>query len=234
MAGEINTMIFNKRTVLFKDRTVAGKRLAEELSDYANRSDVVVLALPRGGVPVAYEVAKALNAPLDVFLVRKLGVPGQEELAMGAIASGGVRVLNRGVVRSNQLFEAAIHQVTVREQRKLEQAEQIYRDDRPVPDVKDKTVLLIDDGMATGATLRAAVTALRQQHPAHVVVAVPVAPADVCQDLGTMVDTIVCAETPNPFDSVGLWYDNFSQVSDETVRELLQRAELHDKNSSNS
>jgi putative phosphoribosyl transferase len=217
-------MVFNNRTILFKDRTTAGQRLARELMDYANRQDVIVLALPRGGVPVAFEVAQALNAPLDVFLVRKLGVPGHEELAMGAIASGGIRVLNRGVVRSNQLFEAAIHQVTVREQRKLEQAEHLYRDDRPASAVKDKTIILVDDGMATGATLRAAITALQKQNPAHIIAAVPVAPAEVCQDISTMIDDVVCAETPEPFESVGLWYDNFSQVPDETVRELLRQA----------
>lgn len=217
-------MVSNNRTILFKDRTTAGQRLAKELADYANRQDVIVLALPRGGVPVAFEVAQALNAPLDVFLVRKLGVPGHEELAMGAIASGGVRVLNRGVVRSNQLFEAAIHQVTVREQRKLEQSEHLYRDDRPASAVKDKTIILVDDGMATGATLRAAITALQQQNPAHIIAAVPVAPAEVCQDISTMIDDVICAETPEPFESVGLWYDNFSQVPDETVRELLRQA----------
>jgi putative phosphoribosyl transferase len=217
-------VVYNNRTVLFQDRTTAGQRLAKDLAEYANRQDVIVLALPRGGVPVAFEIAQALNVPLDVFLVRKLGVPGHEELAMGAIASGGVRVLNRGVVRSNQLFEAAIHQVTVREQRKLEQAEHLYRDERPASTLKDKTIILVDDGMATGATLRAAITALQQQNPAHIIVAVPVAPAEVCEEVGTMVDKAICAETPDPFDSVGLWYGNFSQVSDETVRELLRQA----------
>ncbi len=210
--------------MLFKDRRAAGQVLAEELAAYANRPDALVLALPRGGVPVAFEVAKALNAPLDVFLVRKLGVPGQEELAMGAIASGGVRVLNEDVVRSLNLSEATIDQVAAKEQQELERRERLYRDDRPAPDVRDRTVILVDDGLATGATMRAAVTALRQQQPARIVVAVPISSPETCHDFENEVDEIICAQTPQPFYSVGLWYNNFSQTTDEEVRDLLKQA----------
>jgi len=210
--------------MLFKDRAAAGQRLAEELKAYANRPDVIVLGLPRGGIPVAYEVARALNVPLDVFLVRKLGVPGQEELAMGAIASGGVRVLNRGVLRARQLFDAVVHKVTVREQRELERREQAYRGDRPAPNLHNRTVLLVDDGLATGATMRAAVTALKLHDPARIVVAVPVASPETCDRFKSEVDDIVCAETPHPFSGVGQWYGDFSQTSDAEVQDLLKRA----------
>jgi putative phosphoribosyl transferase len=210
--------------MLYKDRTAAGQRLAAELATYANRPDVLILALPRGGVPVAYEVASSLKAPLDVFLVRKLGVPGQEELAMGAIASGGMRVLNEQIVRSLNLSETAIDQVAEQEQQELERRERLYRDDRPAPDLHERTVILVDDGLATGATMRAAVRALRQQQPARLVVAVPVSSPETCHEFEAEVDDIVCAETPRPFYSVGLWYDNFSQTTDEEVRDLLKRA----------
>ena len=211
--------------MLYKDRTAAGQKLAEQLSTYANRRDVLVLGLPRGGVPVAFEVAKALNAPLDVFIVRKLGVPGQEELAMGAIASGGVRVLNRDIVRTHHLFEAAIHQVTVREQRELERRERLYRDDRPTPDLTGRTVILVDDGLATGASMRAAIMALRQHQPGRIVVAVPVSSPETRQEFEGEVDEIICVVTPSPFYGVGLWYDNFPQTTDEEVRDLLKRSE---------
>lgn len=210
--------------MLFKDRTAAGQVLAKELAAYANRSDVLILALPRGGVPVAFEVAKALNAPLDVFLVRKLGVPGQEELAMGALASGGVRVLNDEVVAGLGLSETIINKVAEKEQQELERRERLYRDDRPAPDLHGRTVILVDDGIATGATMRAALRALRQQQPARLVVGVPVSSPETCQEFQTEVDDIVCARTPRPFHSVGLWYDDFSQTTDDEVRDLLHRA----------
>lgn len=210
--------------MIFRDRADAGRRLAAELTDYADRPDVLVLALPRGGVPVAYEVAKALRAPLDVFLVRKLGVPGHEELAMGAIASGGVRVLNEDVVRYSRISGNMIDRVTEREQRELERRERAYRDDRPAPEVSGRTVILIDDGLATGSTMRAAAAALRAKQPAQLVVAVPVAAPETCDEFRSEVDAIVCAVTPEPFRGVGLWYDDFSQTTDEEVRDLLARA----------
>lgn len=210
--------------MIFKDRTAAGQLLAIKLGAYANRPDVLILALPRGGVPVAFEVAKALNTPLDVFLVRKLGVPGQEELAMGAIASGGVRVLNNDVVQELGISEAAINQVAAKEHQELERREHLYRDDRPAPDVHGRTVILVDDGLATGATMRAAIVALRQQQPAQIVVGVPVSSPETCRAIATMVDDMVCAETPRPFYSVGYWYDNFSQTTDEEVHDLLKQA----------
>lgn len=210
--------------MIFKDRTAAGKLLAQKLQAYANQPDVVVLALPRGGVPVAFEVAKALNAPLDVFVVRKLGVPGHEELAMGAIASGGVRVLNDEVVRSLDLSSAAIDQVAAIEQQELERREHLYRDRRPAPDLHGRTVILVDDGLATGATMRAAIMAVRQQQPTRIVVAVPVSSSETYHDLKAMVDEILCVQTPHPFHAVGFWYDNFSQTTDEEVRDLLKQA----------
>ncbi|MEW6497146.1 MAG: phosphoribosyltransferase [Cyanobacteriota bacterium] len=215
--------------MLFKNRKAAGQVLAKELTTYANRPDVVVLALPRGGVPVAFEVAKALNAPLDVFVVRKLGVPGQEELAMGAIASGGVRVLNKDVVEPRHLSEETINQVAAKEQQELERRERLYRDDRPAPDLQGRTVILIDDGLATGATMRAAVKALRQQQPAQIVIGVPISSPDTCHEFEDEVDKIVCAMTPRPFYSVGLWYDDFSQTTDEEVRDLLKQATTSEK-----
>lgn len=208
----------------FRDRTTAGQQLAKELTAYANRPNVVVLGLPRGGVPVAFEVAKALNAPLNVFVVRKLGVPGQEELAMGAIASGGVRVLNEDVVQSLHISEAIIDQVAAKEQQELERREYLYRDNCPTPDVREHTVILVDDGLATGATMRAALRSLRQYQPTRIVVAVPISSSETCREFEAEVDEIICAETPCPFHSVSFWYDNFSQTTDEEVRDLLKRS----------
>ncbi len=205
----------------YHDRAQAGRVLASMLTPYANRRDVLVLALPRGGVPVAYEVAKALHVPLDVFLVRKLGVPGHEELAMGAIAMGGVRVINEDVVRTLYMPPQVLDTVAFREERELERRERLYRDDRPLPVVRDKTVILIDDGLATGATMRAAVQALRVQAPAKIVVAVPVAAYTTYRQLSTQVDEIICPQTPEVFYGVGWWYEDFSQTSDQQVRELL-------------
>jgi putative phosphoribosyl transferase len=209
---------------VFRDRTEAGRVLAEQLSAYADRPDVIVLALPRGGVPVGYEVAQGLHAPLDVFLVRKLGVPGHEELAMGAVATGGVRVLNEQVVRALHIPEQVIDAVARWELEELARRERLYRGDRPPPDVHGRTVILVDDGLATGATMLAAVRALRQQHPARIVVAVPIASRDTCELLRDEVDDVICAATPDPFYAVGLWYENFEQLTDEEVRELLARA----------
>jgi predicted phosphoribosyltransferase len=210
--------------MIFRDRFEAGRVLAERLSAYADRPDVVVLALPRGGVPVAYEVAKALHASLDVFLVRKLGVPGREELAMGAIASGGVYVLNEEAVQALGIPDEVIQQVALEEQRELERRERVYRGDRPHPDVRGKIVILVDDGLATGSTMRAAVAALRRQGPAKILVAVPVGSPETCSELQAVADEAICARTPEPFYAVGLWYEDFSQTTDEEVRELLQRA----------
>ncbi len=209
--------------MIFRDRVDAGQKLAEKLTEYARRDDVLILALPRGGVPVAFEVAERLNAPMDVFLVRKLGVPGQEELAMGAIASGGVRVLNERTVDYLNIPEEVIDRVAAKEQRELERREKTYRDDLPAPDVKGKTVILIDDGLATGATMRAAAIALKQMNPTKIVVAVPVASDETCREFQQEVDAVVCAITPEPFYGVGLWYDDFSQTTDEEVSELLQK-----------
>jgi len=197
--------------------------LAARMPEYAGRSDVLVLALPRGGVPVAFEVARALRAPLDVFLVRKLGVPGQEELAMGAIASGGVRVVNEAVVRHLDIAPEVLDAVAAREQEELERRERAYRDERPAPDVRGRTVILVDDGLATGSTMRAAALALRQKGPARVVVAVPVASREACEEFRGEVDDVVCAATPEPFMGVGRWYEDFSQTTDEEVRSLLAR-----------
>jgi len=210
--------------MIFLDRADAGRKLAAQLTRYADRPDVLVLALPRGGVPVAYEVAKELNAPLDVFLVRKLGVPGHEELAMGAIASGGVRVLNEDVINYLRIPDYVIDAVAAREQRELERRQRAYRDDRPPPDVKDRVVILIDDGLATGSSMRAAAASLRLQKPRRIVVAVPVSSPETCEEFRSEVDEIVCAVTPERFQGVGLWYEDFSQTTDEEVRELLKRA----------
>jgi predicted phosphoribosyltransferase len=208
----------------FRDRAQAGRVLAEHLVAYANRPDVLVLALPRGGVPVAYEVARALGAPLDLFLVRKLGVPGHEELAMGAIASGGMRVINWDVVQALGIPEYVIDDVVAEEQHELARREQEYRGNRPPPDVRGRTAILIDDGLATGSSMRAAVRALRQQGPARLIVAVPTAARETCDAFEPEVDEIICAITPEPFYAVGLWYENFSQTGDEEVRALLESA----------
>jgi putative phosphoribosyl transferase len=208
----------------FRDRTEAGRRLAEKLARYAGLPDSIVLALPRGGVPVAYQVAMALNAPLDAYLVRKLGVPGHEELAMGAIATGGVRVLVPEVIREAGVPEHVVERVTQQELRELERRERAFRGDRPPPEVQGRTVILVDDGLATGATMRAAVTALKQQRPGRIVVAVPTAAPQTCESLRHEVDEVVCAIMPEPFYAVGLWYDDFAQTTDDEVRALLERA----------
>jgi predicted phosphoribosyltransferase len=205
----------------FADRHDAGRRLAEQLSRYAGRDDVVVLGLPRGGVPVAYEVARALKAPLDVFLVRKLGVPGHEELAMGAIASGGVRVLNDDVLTATRVPPEAVDSVAARELERLQDQERAYRGDRRPLDVRDRVAILVDDGLATGASMRAAIEALRDRSAGSIVVAVPTAPAETCEALKQEVAEVVCAQTPEPFMAVGLWYRNFAPVTDREVAELL-------------
>jgi predicted phosphoribosyltransferase len=208
----------------FANRTEAGRLLVEKLVKYAGRDDVIVLGLPRGGVPVAFEVAQRLGAPLDVFIVRKLGVPGFEELAAGAIASGGVRVLNEDVMRSIPHADEAIDAVTIRETAELERREQIYREGRPAPQLRDRIVILVDDGLATGATMRAAIEALRQSGAAKIVVAVPVGPQDTCRELEEEADETICLSTPEFFQAVGQYYEDFSQTSDEDVRELLSHA----------
>src|SRR5438105_13310486 len=211
-------------TGLFRDRYEAGRMLAEHLSSYAGRNDLIVLALPRGGVPVGYEVARALNAPLDVFLVRKLGVPGHEELAMGAIATGGVRVLNQRVLREAAIPPSEVEAVAAAEERELARREREYRGDRLPPEIRGKTAILVDDGLATGASMHAAVQALRLQGPRRLVVAVPVAAPETCNAFRAEVDDVVCAVTPESFFAVGLWYEDFSQTTDDEVRDLLARA----------
>jgi predicted phosphoribosyltransferase len=206
----------------FENRREAGQVLADQLREYADKPDVIVLALPRGGVPIAYEVAQALHAPLDIWVVRKLGVPGHEELAMGATASGGVRVLNHDIVREFDISREVIDAVTREEQREIERRELAYRANLPKPFIEGKIVLLVDDGLATGATMRAALESLRQRNPAKVVVAVPAADPEVCAEFRAEADAVICAITPQPFRAVGYWYRDFSQTSDEEVRDLLQ------------
>jgi len=206
------------------NRTEAGRALGAALASYRQRGDLLVLALPRGGVPVACEIARALDAPLDILVVRKLGTPGQEELAMGAIASGGLRVLNHDVIRARDIGEWVIENAVAREQRELERRESAYRGDRPRPPVEGKCVIVVDDGLATGATMRAAVAALRLQKPARIVVAVPVAPAETVRMLQAEADEVVCLKTPEEFWAIGQWYVDFPQVSDEEVRGLLAAA----------
>jgi predicted phosphoribosyltransferase len=210
-------------TMLFRDRLDAGQALAERLAAYRDRPDVVVLGLPRGGVPVAFEVAWTLHAPLDVFIVRKLGVPGREELAMGAIASGGVIVQN-DVVDALGIPEDVVNEVIARERAELERRERLFRGDRPAPAVAGRIVILVDDGVATGASMRAAIAALRRRQAGRIVAAVPVGAAEICAALRSEADEAVCAETPQPFYSVGIWYDDFSQTTDDQVREMLERA----------
>jgi putative phosphoribosyl transferase len=205
----------------FHNRTDAGRQLAPRLSDYAGRSDVIVLALPRGGVPVAFEVATVLGAPLDVFLVRKLGVPSHPELAMGAIAAGGVEVLSEALIRDLGIPRAVVQQVAARERLELDRRGRLFRGDRQPPVVRDRTVILVDDGLATGSTMEAAVVALRIQAPAKIVVAVPVGARETCERLSGMADRVVCLATPEPFNAVGLWYEHFSQTSDDEVNRLL-------------
>jgi predicted phosphoribosyltransferase len=207
----------------FPDRRAAGQALARRLAEYRGRPDVIVLALPRGGVPVGFEVAEGLGAPLDVFLVRKLGVPGQEELAVGAIASGGVRILNNDVIAMMGLSDRQIEGVAQIQLRELARREREYRQGRPPADVSGKVVILIDDGLATGATMLAAVRALRRLGPARLVVAVPVAAKETCLFFTREADEVVCLETPEPFQAVGAWYDDFSQTTDEEVKDLLAR-----------
>jgi putative phosphoribosyl transferase len=210
--------------MLFHDRAEAGRELAKELAAYAGKPEVVVLALPRGGVPVAYEVARALQAPLDVFVVRKLGLPGHPEYAIGAVATGGVRVLDEDMVRSLGIREDEIASLVAEERRELARREQAYRVTRDAEPLEARTVILVDDGLATGASMSAAVIALRRRSPARIVVAVPVGAAETCAALTRLVDEVVCARTPDPFQAVGLWYADFEQTSDAEVRELLARA----------
>jgi putative phosphoribosyl transferase len=218
----------------FATRRTAGEALATKLGKYAHRADVLVLALPRGGVPVAYEIARKLHAPLDVFLVRKLGVPGEEELAMGAIATGGVRILNRQITRAIGISEEGIEAVARREDLELKRREQLYRGGRSRPAVQARTVILVDDGLATGSTMRAAAVALRQMQPAKIVVAVPVGAQETCEEIRGEVDEVVCAVMPEEFVAVGAWYADFSQTSDEEVRQLLQQATTPDENSASA
>ncbi len=211
--------------VIFKDRKDAGRILAREISHLEGRENMVVLALPRGGVPVGFEVAQKLDAPLDVFIVRKLGVPGHEELAMGAIASGGVIVLNDEVIWRLNIPQQIIDEVAREERRELERREQAYRADRLAVNVRDKIAILVDDGLATGASMKAAVQGLKVRQPARIIVAVPVAAPETCASFRDLVDRIVCVETPEPFFGVGAWYEDFSQTSDEEVRDLLERSQ---------
>ncbi len=210
----------------FANRRDAGRELASRLSAYANRSDVLVLALPRGGVPVAYEVASALKAPMDVFLVRKLGTPGHRELAMGAIASSGIRVLNDDVVRWYGIPQPAIESIAREEEHELARRERAYRDDRPAPDLAGRIVILVDDGLATGSTMRVAVQAVKARHPARVIVGVPVGAPQTCAELSEIADEVACAQTPEPFSAVGEWYLDFDQTTDEEVRKLLSLPHL--------
>ena len=208
----------------FRDRRDAGAQLAQKLARYARYPGVIVLGLPRGGVPVAYEVAEALHAPLDVFLVRKLGVPGHRELAMGAIASGGVRVLNPEVVTALQISDAVLDGVAAHEQQEIERQQHLYRGDLPYPALRGRTVIVVDDGLATGSTMRAAIRALREMEPAKIVAAAPVAAAETCRSLVTEADEVVCVSTPDAFQAVSLWYQEFSQTTDAEVRHLLEAA----------
>ena len=213
-------------TKIFKDRAEAGRYLAQQLAQYANDPNVVVLALPRGGVPVAYEVAQALKAPLDVFVVRKLGLPGNEEYGIGAIASGGTRVLNDEFVSYLRMPVELIDKITATQRVELERRERLYRGTRAPVDVTGRTVIIVDDGLATGSTMRVAVKALRQKNPKKIVVAVPVGSREVCDSFRKEIDTIaVCAITPEPFHAVGLWYRDFSQTTDAEVQQLLRKAQ---------
>lgn len=211
--------------VIFKDRKEAGEILAGKLSHYAGQN-VLVLGLPRGGVPVAFEVAKALKAPLDIYVVRKLGVPGHEELAMGAIASGDVRVLNKPVVEDLRISEEEIEAETRKEKKELRRRELLYRGDRPTLDVSNRTVILVDDGIATGSTIKAAIEALKKEKARRIVVAVPVAPVSTIEELKREVDEVICVSTPEFFYAISLWYDDFPQIPDEKVSELLKEAEM--------
>lgn len=207
---------------LYRNRRDAGRALGAALSKYAGEPGLLVLALPRGGVPVGYEVARALDAPLDVFVVRKLSVPGQREFAMGALASGGARVLSDDVISALGISESAVEAIAVAEQRELNRRERLYRGHLPPLDVETRTVILVDDGLATGSTMRAAISGLKQLSPGRIVVGVPIAAPETCQELSREVDEMVCAATPQPFHAVGLWYEDFSQTSDAEVRQLLE------------
>lgn len=209
---------------IFRDRVQAGRLLAEKLRAESGLAKPLVLALPRGGVPVAFEIARDLHGDLDVFLVRKIGVPGQEELALGAIASGGVRVINEALAEHLNISAATIEMLTAREQHEIEDRERLYREDRASLSLANRAVILVDDGLATGATMLAAVRAVKQQNPKRIVVAVPVASAAACKEFRRHVDEIICLQTPEPFHAVGAWFQDFSQTTDEEVRELLDRA----------
>ncbi|MBD1913724.1 MULTISPECIES: phosphoribosyltransferase [unclassified Leptolyngbya] len=213
-------------TLLFRDRQDAGIKLAQKLQAYTHQPGALVLGLPRGGIPVAYEVAKALRLPLDVYVVRKLGVPGQEELAMGAIALGGITYFNEALVEQLEISQDAIAQVIAQERQELQRREQVYRGNRPPLELRDRTILLVDDGLATGATMRAAIRSLRLQMPHQIVMAVPVADPGTCASFQGEADQVCCAETPQPFRAVGLWYENFGQTTDQEVCNLLHQAGL--------
>jgi putative phosphoribosyl transferase len=205
----------------FQNRCEAGKLLASQLSQYANNLNVLVLGLPRGGVPVAFEIAKTLNVSLDICLVRKLGVPGSPEVAMGAIASGGVQVLNEDLIDYFQISRETIAEVAVRELQELQRRDRVYRGDRPLPQIRDRTIILVDDGLATGSTMQAAIEVLKPQQPQQIIVAIPVAPLNICNKLGAEVDEVLCLKTPSSFGAIGRWYENFDQTTDEEVCELL-------------
>jgi len=209
---------------LIANRTIAGQNLAEALSSYVNQENVIVLALPRGGVPVAFEICEKLHAPLDLLLVRKLGTPGYAELAMGAIASGGIKVLNTQIVHSYDVSQSALDAVEQKERLELNRRSDLYRGDRPYPNLNHKVVILVDDGLATGATMHAAIDAVKQQNPMKIIVAIPVAPADSIETLRQMVDEVVCPRKPRQLSSIGQWYTDFSQVGDATVIDLLNQA----------
>jgi putative phosphoribosyl transferase len=209
---------------LFRDRIHAGRVLAQQVQSVVLDQDAVVLGLPRGGVPVAFEIAEALHADLDVILVRKIGVPGQEELAMGAIASGGTRVLKQSLIEQLQISTDIIERLTARERQEIDRRERLYRGGRPASPIRDRTVILVDDGLATGASMLAAVRAVRLQKPRRIIVAVPVASREACEEFREYVDNVICAQTPEPFYAVGVWYEDFSQTSDAEVSQLLQRA----------
>jgi putative phosphoribosyl transferase len=213
----------------FLNRTAAGQQLADSLLFYADRPDVLVLGLPRGGLPVAYEVARVLHAPLDICLVRKLGVPGQPEVAMGAIAFGGVRVLNDDVITRLKISQQDIEKVAVRELKELQRRDRVYRRDRPPPDIANRTVILVDDGIATGSSVRSAIATLKPQHPAALIVAIPVAAQQACNKLKTEVEEVVCLMTPKPFNSLSLWYKDFPQTTDKEVRKLLAESDVDDQ-----